>query len=354
MIQRPSESPIARTLQDPYDVILARSILGTADAEAIRRAVAEFCAARLGRAMAKVTYCTFSVGAGIGVVLDDGRHAFLKAWPPAADPAALHAMHTVQHALAQQGFPAPRVFVPPAPFMLGRASIMEWMDRGAQQDARDPTLRRAMAAALARQIALAEPFVDLPGLPRHGYPRGRAWDGTHNALFDFGATAAGAEWIDRIAVAAADAARSGEGRRVLGHRDWRVQNLRFDGGQVSAVYDWDSLTVALEPEIVGMAAATYTRTDDIPVERTLPTPAQMAAFMADYQAAAGRRFTAGEWRTAGAAATHLLAYTARCEHCYGRDAGPQSAGGILRRYASAECANLLAGFGPAHGPREDG
>lgn len=339
----PIPSVIVQTLADPYDVILSQSILGTADAEVIHGALAAFCAAHLGSALADVPFCTFSVGAGFGLVLKDGRRAFLKAWPAVSSGEALDAVHTVQHALARQGFPAPRVIVPPAPFMTGRASVMEWMDAGGQRDARDPALRRAMAASLARMVALAEPFVDLPGLPRHGYPQGRVWDAAHNALFDFQATAAGAEWIDRIAVAAADAARAGEGRRVVGHRDWRVQNMRFQDGRVSAVFDWDSLTVALEPEIVAMAAATYTRTTSIPVERSLPTPAQMAAFIADYEVAAGRRFTAGEWRTAGAAATHLLAYTARCEHCYARPAEPDNAQGLLRDYA-ADPSNILAGI----------
>lgn len=343
---------LVRVLDDPYDVILSESIVGTADPEAIHRELCAFCAAHLESELVDVPFWTASVGAGFGLILRDGRHLFLKAWSGTDSGEKLDAVHTVQHALAEQGFPAPRVLVRPAPFIAGRASVMEWMDRGTQRDARDPVLRRAMAASLARMVELAQPFVDLPGLPRHGYPPGRDWGPTHNALFDFQATAAGAEWIDDIALAAADAARAGEGRRVLGHRDWRVQNMRFAGGRVSAVYDWDSLTVALEPEIVAMAAATYTRTTSIQVERSLPTPAQMAAFVADYEAAAGRRFTAGEWRTAGAAATHLLAYTARCEHCHGPRTEPDSAQGILRGHAR-ETSNVLACFGPA-GEREDG
>ena len=347
-------TPIPPTLlklfEDPYDVVLSKGILQTADAGRIHQALAAFCAAHLGSALADVACCIFSVGAGFGLALEDGRRVFLKAWPAAGSSEALDSVHTVQHALAEQGFPAPRVLVRPAPFMAGRASVMEWMDRGAQEDARRPALRRAMAATLARQIALAQPYVDLPGLPRHGYPEGRAWGATHNALFDFDATAAGAEWIDDIAVAAARAARQGEGRRVLGHRDWRVQNMRFADDAVSAVFDWDSLTVALEPEIVGMAAATFTRTDEIPVERALPTPADMAAFVTDYEAAAGRRFTAGEWRTAGASAMHLLAYTARCEHCYGPRTEPDTAHGLLRDYAAADPADVLATVTPADAP----
>lgn len=342
----PIPPALVQIFEDPYDVILSNGILQTADPGVIHQELAAFCAAHLGSGLAEVPFVTFSVGAGFGVVLEDGRRAFLKAWPAATDGDALDAIHTVQHAVAGQGFPAPRVLVRPAPFLAGRASVMEWMDRGAQEDARRPALRRAMAAALARLVVLAEPYVDLPGLPRHGYPADREWGPTHNALFDFDATAAGAEWIDDIAVAAARAARQGEGRRVLGHRDWRVQNMRFAGDALSAVYDWDSLTVALEPEIVAMAAATFTKTSSIQVERELPTPASMAAFIRDYEAAAGRRFSAGEWRTAGAAATHLLAYTARCEHCYGPRPEPDSAQSILRDHAAADPANILAAFGP--------
>lgn len=337
---------IAEVLEDPYDRTLAASILGSTDPGGIAAALDAFCLAHLGIGVAEVTYCTFSVGAGFGLALADGRRVFLKAWGPAASAAELDAVHAVQAALAERGFQAPDVRVRPAPFMAGLASVMEWVDGGAQEDAARPELRRAMAASLARLVDLAAAFVDLPGLPRHGYPEPGTWGATHNALFDFDATAAGAEWIDRVAFASAAAARAGEGRRVLGHRDWRVQNLRFADGRVSAVFDWDALTVALEPEIVGMAAATFTFTDDVPTERKFPTPEAMAAFVADYEAAAGRRFTAGEWRTAGAAATHLLAYAARCEHCYGPRDEPDSGQGILRHSASPDPSNVLAGLIP--------
>lgn len=341
------EKPIAAVLEDPYDRTLAASILGTTDPGAIAAALDGFCRARLGSGVGEVTYCTFSVGAGFGLALADGRRVFLKAWGPSADPAGLDAVHTVQAALAERGFPAPGVLVRPVPFMAGLASVMEWMDRGAQEDvARRPGLRRAMAADLARLVRLALPYVDLPGLPRHGYPEPGTWGPAHNALFDFEATGAGAEWIDRVGFAAAEAARAGEGRRVLGHRDWRVQNMRFADGRVSAVFDWDALTVALEPEIVGMAAATFSFTDDVPTERKFPAPEAMAAFVADYEAAAGRRFTPGERRTAGAAATYLLAYAARCEHCYGPRREPDSGQGIIRDHAVADPSNILAGLDP--------
>jgi hypothetical protein len=212
---------------------------------------------------------------------------------------------------------------------------MAWLDRGTQEDAGVPARRGAMAATLARLIALATPYKDLPGLPEHGYREGAVWGSAHNVLFDFAATGLGAEWIDEIAEVSAQSARQAEGRIVLGHRDWSAKNVRFafdvDGTPcVSAVYDWDSLALAREPEIVGMAAASFTATWDVPVARVVPTPSDMVAFIADYERAAGRRFSAGEWRTAAAAATYLLAYTARCEHASARHEEPDSARACLR------------------------
>ena len=47
----------------------------------------------------------------------------------------------------------------------------------------------------------------------------------------------------------------------------------------------------------------------------------------------------------------MLAYTARCEHCYGKGHEPDRARGLLREHASPDPANVLAGVTPQ---REDG
>lgn len=319
---------------DPDNRRVAEGILGCADPPVIRAELATFLRVHLNTGLDRVAFCAFSVGVGLGLVLEDGTRVFLKAWPPATDVATLRAVGTVQDALARRGFPAPRILVPPTPFMAGNAVVMEWIDRGAQEDAARPGLRRTMAAALARLVDLAQPFVDLPGLPRHEYPAGGVWGAPHNALYDFGATAAGAEWIDELGAAAAELARRAEGRLVLGHRDWRVENMRFTDGAVSVVYDWDALAVAREPALVGMAAATFPVAYDQEVPARFPAPPLMAAFIADYQAATGRAFTPGERRTAWAAATYLLAYVARCEHCLDARVDRDSARDVLRRHGA--------------------
>jgi hypothetical protein len=70
----------------------------------------------------------------------------------------------------------------------------------------------------------------------------------------------------------------------------------------------------------------------------------MAAFVRDYEIAAGRAFTGDEWATAGAAATYLVAYTARCEHCTapeGARAPAGSARAILRESAAQSRTNVM-------------
>lgn len=193
----------------------------------------------------------------------------------------------------------------------------------------------------------------MAGLPQHVYPQDAVWGRPHNVLFDFDSTGHGAEWIDEIGAASAAVARTGEGRLVVGHVDWSTKNMRFMDGTVSAVYDWDSLIVAREPVIVGMAAAFFPFSYHLSV-RNIPPLKEMVAFIHDYEEAVGHAFTSDEWRTAGAAATYLMAYTARCQHAgemtsssgdaSQHEATDESAIGVLRRYAVASPANMLAGI----------
>lgn len=148
---RKSTSPhLAQQLVDPYDRMLAESILGTADERVILDDLDAFVHATLGVPLADITFCELSVGAVVGLRLADGRRVLVKAWSPVTSAMMLGAIHTVQEALAAQGFPAPRVLTMPQPFMAGHAAVHEWLDRGVEADANQPAVRRAMAAALAR------------------------------------------------------------------------------------------------------------------------------------------------------------------------------------------------------------
>jgi len=73
-------------------------------------------------------------------------------------------------------------------------------------------------------------------------------------LFDFEKTAGGAEWIDAFARRARQA-EAHDGLPSLGHADWRVEHLRFDKPKIVATYDWDSLALRTETELVGLFRA---------------------------------------------------------------------------------------------------
>ena len=80
------------------------------------------------------------------------------------------------------------------------------------------------------------------------------------------------------------------------------------------VYDWDSLSIAREPIIVGQAAHAFTMNWENSRRQRLPMLAEALGFLADYQVACGAAFCRAECRAARAALVYTMAYTARCEH----------------------------------------
>jgi hypothetical protein len=284
----------------------------------IGAAVEAFCERALGSPVDDAEIFAASVGSVFGVRLRDGRRVVVKVHPPRASVAYLEAMQAVQRRLAGAGFPAPAPLAAPTPLARGIAVAETVLDRGAPPDGRDPAQRRAMAAGLAELVALARPLAGLAGLRENimAVEPGKLWPIRHDGRFDFAATSAGAEWIDRIATAAA-ALRDREpaGEEVVGHTDWRAEHLRFDGGRLTAVHDWDSLAVLPEAALVGSVAHAFPANWAVADARPTPTRDEALGFIADYEAARdGGPFTAGERRTARAALVWTMAYTARCEH----------------------------------------
>ena len=174
-------------------------------------------------------------------------------------------MQRLQGALADAGFPAPRP--------LGRRGLVtweEWLDEGVFRDAHQPEVRASMAATLARFIALATATGIRPSRPFFPGPGGDLWPKPHNALFDFEATAKGAEWIDEIARQAKLECEAAPGREVVGHTDWSAKHMRFDAElRPTALYDWDSVDTQAETRLVGAAAASFTYTEEVDVASKL-------------------------------------------------------------------------------------
>ena len=317
--------PIATAIAEWNDPWLERAVFGSADPDAILRAVEDFCVASVGEPVAAVLFYAASQGCVFGLRLAGGRKIVLKAYPPSRSPLFLAAAHRVQSHLADHGYPCPRPLTAPLPLAHGHAMIMDLLEDGNYVDAHDPAVRRAMAEALARLIALTRDLVDLAGLDPSGWTvlaPDTLYPTPHSPIFDLEATAAGAAWIDRLAHRAREAFRAHHaGTIVIGHTDWAVKDIRFREGAVRAIYDWDSLRRDLETVIVGEAARGFTNTWRFPT-RLAPALDEMRAFVEAYEQARGTLFSPSERTTLGAVATYAAAYISRLEHS--RDPGAAS------------------------------
>jgi hypothetical protein len=204
-------------------------------------------------------------------------------------------------------------------------------------DAFDPRTRKILAEGLCRLI---ETLRDLPADIETGRlspsfrGKNRLFPQPHSKLFDFEGTSAGAEWIDTFARRAL-ALDTFKAPPVLGHCDWRAEHVVVRDGAITAVFDWDSLGMRREVEIIGIAAHVYTADWSRVVGRVIPNADEIRAFVADYEAARGRSFSKAERQSLFANGVYLLAYGARCGHSLqpAHKAWPDGTmPGVLRRY----------------------
>lgn len=292
-------------------------VFGTTDPEQIARLIDRFCKGELGAAIADYLFYESSIGAVCGLRLLDGRRIVLKVHQPSRSLDFLSAVVRTQRYLVNQGYPCPMPILDPRPLARGLATAEELVDEGVYHHAHDPIIRRSMAEMLARLHQLTRPPEAIPGLQPASLdtrlPPGTIWRTPHSKLFDFGATATGAEWIDEIARQAQEIKLRGAGHLVIGHSDWGVKHFRYIGEKVRVIYDWDSLALDKEPTIVGHAAGYFTYTEFFGGSRQ-PSEEESSAFVAEYEDARGRPFTPEEHQTLEAARMYELAYSARCEH----------------------------------------
>ena len=293
---------------DPYDRLLAGAIFGTDRATEVERMIQDWAQTR-GFGHSQIDSIELSVGAGVTLQLARKR-IFVKVWPGDANSKALSAQLQVQASLAASGFPAPRVLTELCRLGPGWAIAMVYSRPGVATDVRIPGVRRMMAAGLSYFLRASESCRDVHNLPCRVLS---VWPRPHNALFDFEATAEGAEWIDDIARTALATMRSTKSRIVVGHLDWSAKNMRMGPDDIAVVYDWDAVFLEHETIIVGAAAAHFPTTWELDVSGT-PDAREVMAFIQEYEEARGKKFTDGELEEVAASVTYARAYTARCEH----------------------------------------
>ncbi|WP_432570851.1 aminoglycoside phosphotransferase/kinase family protein [Kineococcus sp. SYSU DK005] len=276
----------------------------------------------LGVGLAQVLFRSGRVCAVYGCRLHDGQQVAVKVHRQGADTEHLAAAVQAQQHLANAGYPCPRPLAGPV-VVEGRTLVAETMLTGGRwRDAREPEVRRALAASLAEQVEVLRsvPASPLrPGAPAWVRYEHGPWPAPHDPIFDFSSTPDGYAWLDDLAARAAAVLNDCPGPDVIGHSDWYRGNALFvdgtngstQGPVVCAGFDWDSLAARPEAVIAGMSAGSHTLGGA--GEGAAPTPGQVAAFVDDYDSARFQAFTAAERAGAAAAACWALAYNARCE-----------------------------------------
>lgn len=293
---------------------------GTDNAERIVRIVNDFCRAKLGSGIRGYFFYRPGIGSTHGVQLDDRRDIVVKVRPPPEtnpdlrlDRKSLDAICTVMTWLADRNYPCPKLLLGPAPLARGLATVEECLDCGQRGNGFEPECRKIIATSLAELIELLRSFAGDTSCLKH-FQRGNSlYPQPHSKLFDFVKTANGAEWIDAFALQARRA-EAHEGKPLLGHADWRIEHLRFEHGRIVATYDWDSLALRTETELVGLSAHGFTADWSLDGVRRIPSADDIRAFVADYETARGREFAKRERRSLLAHCVYIIAYGARCTH----------------------------------------
>jgi hypothetical protein len=341
--------PIAERLAAPGAV---PSVVGEAFGEGASHAAIEaladaFCREHLGAGLERTEMFAAGRSAVLGLRLAGGRRVIVKVRGARVSPRFLTAVAEIQGALHADGYPAPEPLAGPAPLGRGTATAEAVLERGAPPDARAPGVRHAMAVELRRLVERCDRFAELEGLRDEAWrlAPGSLWPLPHDARYAFAPGDPGAEWIDALAARAIEAAglrEGGAGRPVVCHGDWRVGNLRFEGDELTAVHDWDSLAVEPECAVLGGVAHYFTADWSAPGPH-YPGLDEALAFVASYESVRGTGFTAAELRAICATIAYSMAYSARCEHfdAVAGDAPAELPAGSARAFLAAEAARLL-------------
>ena len=291
----PTLAALLRQFNRKWDPVLEPAILGTDDPNEIATLI-EGCVTRQCGAISEGIFYRPGVGIVAGLRLVNGSEVVVKIhrWNVSLD--RLTAIQKVQTTLADEGLPVPRPLAGPERLVNGIATIEE-LRPGGGASGRDPAVRRAIAEGLHSFIQAATPLVEVVnvGAPLMLRPvDSPLWFEPHDVRFDFEGTAAGAEWIDALATIARHRLEHVTSDVVIGHFDWRVENLGFRDNQIVAIYDWDSVCAAPEAVVVGNAAAQFTTDWAASEADPLPSVAEMRSFVSDYELARGAMFDVAE------------------------------------------------------------
>ena len=286
-----------------------------------------WCVDHLGAEPAGVLFRSNQVSMVFGLRLAGGRDVVVKARP---DDGRAGSCVAAQARLAERGFPCARPITPAVGVGGLAVHAEDYRPGGDVLPGDSPEMARRCAEVFARLMAELAGVTVAPPLPNPPWVR---WDHTDPGQWpaiDF------LDSRDQSVVPAyvADAAVRARKRLlaaglpcVLGHADFEAQNLRWQGSQVWAVHDWDSLAWQPEAALVGAASGSFASGGP----PTLAPIDSSEAFLLAYHDSRGRSFTVVEREVAWAASVWMAAYNAReMALCGGSPAG----GDALRAQAA--------------------
>jgi Phosphotransferase enzyme family len=299
-------------------------------------ALADWCLRWLGAPPAAELFETGYLSAVTGLRLTDGRHVVIKVRPRESRLAGCALVH---RALWRAGYPCPEPLVDLQP-LNGYAASAEVLVPGVD-DPPGGDLAALSAAALARLVRLAPSPRSVPSLmPSPSYA---GWDHTEPGLWprpedrdvDLN-TYPEPQWLDRVAAAVRGRLRGHIRDPIIGHGDWWPGNLCWQGPELIAVYDWDSVICQPEPAVAGFAAVSFLGIDD---PSTLASVDDTAAFLDAYQQVRGFRWTYPDYAACWAAGLWQRAFDAKTKSL---DGDPEQI--LTRREARARLSR--AGLNP--------
>lgn len=235
----------------------------------------------------------------VGVRLVDGREVVVKVRPR---DERLNGCFEVQGRLFEAGFRCPEPLLGPTPFAEWSASVERYQPGGTMLPnsgrAAGPfagVLASLMAAAPGRgEVATLEPS---PPWTAWNHQGSGLWPWPDDRDVDLNSVD-GPAWLDEVAAAVQRRLYRSTGALVVGHGDFYAGNLRWNGDELHAVHDWDSVIAAPETVVVGLAAAVFPATGGPGEEATVE---ETASFLAAYEQSRRREFSAAEVEEAWAA-----------------------------------------------------
>jgi hypothetical protein len=266
-----------------------------------------WCLDHLGGEPASVLFRSHQVSMVFGLRLAGGRDVVVKA---RADDGRAAACVAAQAGLAERGFPCARPLTPAVGVGTLAVHAEDFRPGGEVLRGDSPRIARRCAEVFAHLMAELAAVTVAPPLPNPPWVR---WDHTDSGLWpaidllDSRNQGVVPEHVVQTAERARGRLLAVRLPCVLGHADFEAQNLRWQGRQVWAVHDWDSLAWQPEAALVGAASGSFA-SDGPP---TLAALDSSEAFLTAYQDTRGRLFTSAELEIAWAASLWMAAYNAR-------------------------------------------